>query len=646
MTAIGSQPSPAAPPEVDLLGWLSQPSATAGLHTATADGQWEHRSYRQLADDVVGLAAGLRRRGVQIGDRVVVMLPAGAPFAASFFGIVAAGAVPVPVAPPHVFQDQGAYHRHLRSVLAAAQPSLAIWMGGDGGPAVRGPGPLPGTAAGVPAQGVAAGRVVSEESDTVLPWVTVADVLAPNLAAFDLARLDLAAFDLARLDLAGPNLAGPLGTAPNLAGARPTAFDGAGVQGSGTPAENPAGLPGRGREPVLVQFTSGSSGMAKGVVVPGRALAANVGAIGRWLGFGPGQSVVSWLPVHHDMGLVGCLVAPICHQLPVWTMAPEHFIAHPERWLACVAEQESVLSAMPAFGLAHLLRRVPEATWDCLDLSGIRGVVLGAERCDATLLGRAAARLRSCGAGGGVLLPAYGLAEATLAVTGVFPGQRLQLAAPPGQRQEMRTAAPPVVGCGRPLDSVAVEIHTAGGVLAGDGEVGEIVVSGASVASGYCQSPGSGGGGLAGGDGPGQGGSPVTAGNPLTGTRFEGGQLHTGDAGFMVDGQLFVVGRFGDSIKVRGRSVFSEDLELAMAHAGLRSNRVAVALGERDGVPLAVVMVEDGEAGADHVVPRVVGRVLPEASVNLVHVGRGDIPRTSSGKPRRRQLWQFYGPAR
>lgn len=546
----------------DLLGWLDHPSPVAGLHSADPAGRFERVTYQQLAVEVRRVAAGLAANGVRPGDRVVVVLPSGPKFAACFFGVATAGAIPVPVAPPQAYQDPRVYRRHLDVVLATAGPTMAIWSGTDtegigrldGGPLV-GPRRVPDRT------GAGAGAGAD------LLWMTMDEVAAGGGGRHD---------PIVRTD----------------------------------------------DDPALLQFTSGSSGVAKGVLISRGALAANVGAIGRWLGFGPGRSVVSWLPVHHDMGLVGCLVAPICHQMPVWTMPPEQFVAHPERWLQCVADQGAVLSAMPAFGLAHLLRRVPGDIWDRLDLSALQGVVLGAERCDAAVLASAAARLALCGARRGVLLPAYGLAEATLAVTGVAPGEEL--------RTESGPRGVSVVGCGRPLDSVTVEVHTSDGRQAGPGEVGEIVVSGPAVADGYCVAPGA---------------SPAGE-HGLTTTAIHDGWLHTGDAGFLRHGWLYVVGRFGDSVKVRGRPVFAEDLEMALAGAGMGAGRVAVTLGEDGGRPQAVVVVENVDAEIRSTVRTVVGRSVPDLAVVVVGVERGGIPRTSSGKPRRRQLWEAFGEMR
>lgn len=364
----------------------------------------------------------------------------------------------------------------------------------------------------------------------------------------------------------------------------------------------------------LLQFTSGSSGRSRGVAVPYSALAANVAAIRQWLRMTPGDPTASWLPVHHDMGLIGCLITPIINGSDLWLMAPEDFVRTPLRFLRCFGNPErgAVLTSMPNFGLSYVVRRVKPAALEGLDFSALRTVIVGAERIDDQALERFCTLLEPYGLDRRALLPAYGLAEGTLAVTGLplEEGWRT-LRTPDGQ---------PVTGCGRPLDGIKVSVQDENARELPDGEIGEIVVTGPSVARGY-----------------------LHAGESASLTRIEDdGVLHTADAGFLDDGQLFVLGRLGDALKLRGRALFAEDLELAMAQTGVPALRMAALLGHRGAEPTVVAVFEQAQPEWLETAARLLRRTTEGAEIVMVNAPRGTIARTSSGKPKRRLLWQAF----
>jgi acyl-CoA synthetase (AMP-forming)/AMP-acid ligase II len=175
-----------------------------------------------------------------------------------------------------------------------------------------------------------------------------------------------------------------------------------------------------------------------------------------------------------------------------------------------------------------------------------------------------------------------------------------------------------VVGCGRPLSGIEVEVINEDGRILPERWVGEIVVRGTSLAPGYFR-------------------QAIT----VSSTRFSDEALYTGDAGFILDGELFVLGRLGDSMKVRGRIIFGEDLEAAVSSLGIPREHVAALLGVHRGESLAVLIIERGHnwpASLEAVVRREVGGT----TAVLVDAPRGTILRTTSGKPRRRELWQAF----
>ncbi|MFG3556676.1 AMP-binding protein [Micromonospora sp. NPDC047557] len=383
----------------------------------------------------------------------------------------------------------------------------------------------------------------------------------------------------------------------------------------------------------LLQFTSGSSGRARGVQVPHAALAANVAAIRRWLAMTPDDPTASWLPVHHDMGLIGCLVTPVVNTSDLWLMPPEEFVRNPGRYLRCFGARGARLTSMPNFGLEYIARRVRPEALTGLDFSAWRAVIVGAERVDAEALRRFCALLGPHGFDPRALLPAYGLAEATLAVTGLpldelyhaveLRPDRLRLGAravpDPAEGVDGGVEAYPVVGCGRPLTGVRVRIVDEAGTPLPDGVVGEIEVHGPSVAKGY-----------------------VNANDSASQTALGGGVLRTADAGFLHDGQLHVLGRLGDSMKVRGRAVFAEDLEWAICRPGVPAQRMAALLGHRGGTATVVAVFEQAQPEWLAQAERELRRRAEGAQVVIVDAPRGTIARTSSGKPKRRQLWQAF----
>jgi acyl-CoA synthetase (AMP-forming)/AMP-acid ligase II len=377
------------------------------------------------------------------------------------------------------------------------------------------------------------------------------------------------------------------------------------------PLERPHPLP----ETALVQFTSGSSGFSRGVRISAEALRTNLTGMRRWLGCAPEYPAISWLPVHHDMGLVGFLLNVVVTGFDGHMLQPDDFIRSPLRYLKHISEHRIVMTAMPNFGLSYILRRVRPADLEGLDFSSLRCVIIGAERIDPQVLLDFHALLGPHGLDRGALLPAYGSAEATLAVTGLAPGAGWTTGEPyDGDAAALAGTA--VVGCGGPLEDRRVAIVSEDGEELPDGQVGEIVVSGVSIASGYVGDAGT-----------------------ASGTSL-GDRLETGDAGFVRDGQLFVIGRLGDGLKVNGKMVFAESLETLLHQRGIPERRVAVLLGVRDGAPTGVAVFAGVQEGWHAIAHEVLSEWLGDAELLALEVPRGGIAVTTSGKPRRRVIWK------
>lgn len=407
-----------------------------------------------------------------------------------------------------------------------------------------------------------------------------------------------------------------------------------------------AGLPGREwiwreaagraalREPAdlaLLQFTSGSSGQSRGVRVTWDNLMANIEMIQHWLTWRDGDSTVSWLPLYHDMGLIGCLLTTVAGQGDLSLMRPAQFIRDPYRWLDRLTT--ATHTASPPFGFDYTTRRLRPDRLSGMDLSRWRTAIVGAEPIDPGVLERFALLAEPAGFTSAVYLPAYGLAEATLAVSGDATIAAPLLARPAPEslrfgekvhvaktgRLGTRRAEPGwLVGCGTPGPGVELAVLDHEGRPLPEGHLGEIAVTGRSTTHGYQ---------------PGRAGSA---------TRYIAGQLRTGDAGFLHSGQLFVLGRMGDSLKVRGRSVYVEDLEsTVVAETGLARSKCAV-VSMAGGPSIGVVLFAEAPDGrwAQQAYRVLRAQLGPEVEIRVVAGGSGLIRRTSSGKPRRRHMWE------
>jgi acyl-CoA synthetase (AMP-forming)/AMP-acid ligase II len=387
-------------------------------------------------------------------------------------------------------------------------------------------------------------------------------------------------------------------------------------------------------ELALLQFTSGSSGTPKGVRVTPDNLAANVAAIRGWLGLTPEDSCSSWLPLYHDMGLIGSFLCSVVTQMDLWLMLPVDFIRAPVRWLECHGTHGVRVTTAPNFGYAYAASRVREEDLSGFDFSSWRVAMSGAERVDPRVAADFTRRMSPYGFTATTFAPCYGMAETTLAVTGASPGKGARIVRPggalvPGEPVRVEDQgtlgvdrpddAPRwIASCGGPIPQTTVEIVDEDGNALPAGAYGEIRVSGASVALGY-QSP-----------------------DPEASAPFTERGLHTGDAGFLFDGELYVVGRIGDSLKVRGRKVHAEDLEAALVEVpGVPVGRLAVALGTWEGQGRAVAVVETKDDTWVQATATLLRSALDDgAAVTIMRARRGAIPRTSSGKPRRRLMWR------
>jgi acyl-CoA synthetase (AMP-forming)/AMP-acid ligase II len=381
----------------------------------------------------------------------------------------------------------------------------------------------------------------------------------------------------------------------------------------------------------LLQFTSGSTGVQKGVALTHSNLLANVRAIGSVLGLGEEDAGVSWLPLYHDMGLIGMAIAPLYWGLPLFCASPIDFLRRPSRWLRMISENRATVTAAPNFAYSLAARKVRDSEIEGIDLSSLRVALCGAEPINAQTVSGFTGRFGDYGLSPKAFLPAYGLAENTLAVSfsGLGEGARVLSVDRALLDGEGRAVKPVegslkrvLVSVGKPLPTVEVEILGEKGKPLPEGWRGEICVAGPSVMAGYFENP------------------------EATGKALKAGRLHTGDLGFILDGDLFICGRLKDLVIRAGRNYFAEDLESAAAVEGLRPGGVAVFSTEDSGrgVEEIVVVAETARPreGMEEEIKMTIGSATGCRPDRVILVAPHTIPKTSSGKIQRFMLKNWY----
>ncbi len=383
----------------------------------------------------------------------------------------------------------------------------------------------------------------------------------------------------------------------------------------------------------FLQMTSGSTGLPRAVQIPHRAAIHNSIASDLAIGAPHGEparrwaeSMVCWLPLHHDMGLVGCLFLSILCGLDLWLLPPPTFLARPRLWLEHLGKHGRVFAPAPNFGYQLCLERLDARAREGLDLSNWRAAMTGAEMVRPETTGAFQEAFAPHGFRPEAFRPCYGLAEATLAVTFDQEGRGVRtLPLPVGA--EAGLGLDEVVCVGKPLIDTKVKIAAPDGSPLPEGVIGEVHIHGPGVFAGYWNDP------------------------EATAESLRDGWLMSGDLGFLHGGELYLTGRTKDVLILRGHNMMPHELEwLAEGVTGgggaLRSGAFSVAQGEEGEVPILVVEVANRDpkalAALDREIRSRVGRALSLPLADLVFLRRGRIPKTTSGKVQRRQLRQSY----
>ena len=385
-----------------------------------------------------------------------------------------------------------------------------------------------------------------------------------------------------------------------------------------------------------LQYSSGSTRFPHGVAVTHRALLDNLRAHGIGLALANSDRVISWLPWYHDMGLVGCLLSPVANQLSVDYLKTEDFARRPLAWLDLISRNPgNSVSYSPTFGYDICSRRMSSQTKAAgrFDLSRWRIAGNGADMIRPDVMQAFVDAFADAGFEASAFCPSYGLAEATLAVSLMPPGEGIrlelveesQLSGGGGDAPERPRRYRAIVNCGKPVTGMKVEIRGADGAELPDREIGKVFVSGSSVMQGYFRDP------------------------EATAACFDGQWLDTGDIGYMSGGYIFIVGRAKDMIIINGRNHWPQDIEWAVEQLpGFKSGDIAAFAisgpsGEETPAVLVHCRVSDNEERGrlrDEIRDRVKAITGLNPVVELVPPRT--LPRTSSGKLARSKARNLY----
>jgi fatty-acyl-CoA synthase len=381
----------------------------------------------------------------------------------------------------------------------------------------------------------------------------------------------------------------------------------------------------------VIQFSSGTTNDPKPVALTHANLLSNLATLEQYMTAdgAPYPVGVTWLPLYHDMGLIGNLLSAFYVPAKLVLLPPELFVAVPGAWLRAISRHRGTITAAPSFAFGLCLKRIRDDELEGVDLSSWSICLNGAEAVSAEAQRRFSECFGRWGFRASSFTPCYGMAEASLAVTFKPAGTSFKALGVDGDKLAANAVVEPggkeIVSVGRPLAGMAVEIRDDDGIALLPGRVGHIFVSGPSIMAGYFGRP------------------------DLTDQALHDGWLHTGDRGFLHDGELYVCGRQKDIVIVRGANHAPEEFEAALdGLPGVRTG-CAIAVGfvlSGDEDEALAMLVETTPEASSSLAQDVASRVQQHTGILPAHVellAPGTLPRTSSGKLRRREaltLWQ------
>jgi len=391
-------------------------------------------------------------------------------------------------------------------------------------------------------------------------------------------------------------------------------------------------------EPCFLQFTSGSTSAPRGVIVTHRNLIANAKAIIYSLDVNSeSDTAVTWLPLYHDMGLIGFVIASLVAQIPVVFIPTIAFVKHPGVWMETVHKYKATITFGPNFAFDLVTKRAPKNPRTPIDLSCLRVLGCGAEPINPKTMEGFLSAFTPLGLKLNALIPCYGMAEATLAIAFDRINRPMRKLVIDRHAYEAENIARPIkvngnppdpkmqfelVSCGRTFPDHEVRILDERGNTLPEGKVGEIVFKGPSVTPGYFQNPNA------------------------TRQILKAGWLHTGDLGFIYNGDLYISGRQKDLVIINGRNYPPQAIEWVVEEiAGVRKGSVVAFSIDGDSTEKLVVIAETIMTNNAELAQAIAEQVRSAFGLvvdQVVLVGRGSIPKTSSGKLQRRKTKALF----
>ncbi len=386
-------------------------------------------------------------------------------------------------------------------------------------------------------------------------------------------------------------------------------------------------------ETAFLQLTSGSTGSPRAVMISQTGALHNALASSIAIGAPQGRpahewadAMVSWLPMYHDMGLIGCLMLPIVTGLDSYLLRPPTFLARPNLWLDLLGSHGQTFVPAPNFGYQLCVERIPPERLEGLDLSGWKAALTGAEMVRPETTSAFVEKFEPFGFDGRAFMPCYGLAEATLAVTFDQRGQGVRtLPLPSGAGEGFGMSE--VVSNGLPILDTRVEIRSPDGRACAEDTIGEVCIHGPGVFRGYFND------------------------EQATAASLKEGWFYTGDLGFLHDGELYITGRKKEILIVHGHNMMPDELERiadGVSGGGGLCRSAAFSVAHSAEGEEAVMVVEISEPDRlkmremEQEIRSQIGRHLGLPLADLAFVRRGQIPRTTSGKIQRNELRRRY----
>ncbi len=386
-----------------------------------------------------------------------------------------------------------------------------------------------------------------------------------------------------------------------------------------------------------IQYSSGSTSAPKGVIGTQRSVCANLSAItNHGLYARAGDRAASWLPLYHDMGLIGFMLAPLFAQMTVDFLTTSDFVRRPLMWLRLITEHKATITYSPSFGYDLAAKRAARAEEGAIDLSNLRVAGIGGDMVRPEALNAFAEAFGPMGFDRNAFAPSYGMAEATLAIS--FPELGSPIAiddvdmrhytrsgiAQPASAVTLPENRRGFVLCGRPLPDHGIEVKNESGEPAGEREVGRIFIKGPSLTPGYYSDP------------------------DASAAMYQGEWLDTGDMGYFLSGQIVITGRAKDLIIINGRNIWPQDIEWAVENVeGVRGGGVA-AFSVDDGRGERIVVVAERRGMNDEalaMLKREIAGVIQNAAgapAEVVLARPHSMVMTSSGKLSRAKVKQKY----